>query len=51
MIGNHWSIPPGFDARCEICFELIKAEVCATDSDGQKWDVCKGRCAEQAGIK
>jgi hypothetical protein len=36
---------------CCICFWPLTPEECAVDSDGQKWDVCKGECAADAGIK
>lgn len=37
--------------RCCICFDLRTLDELAVDSEGTKWDVCKGECAEQAGIK
>jgi hypothetical protein len=36
---------------CEICFEQVTVETAAEDEDGQKWDIHKGECAKQAGIK
>jgi hypothetical protein len=47
MTTNH----PQFGLMCEICFHGLTPEECAVDTDGQKWDVCKGECARQAGIK
>jgi hypothetical protein len=35
---------------CCICFKPLTPDECAEDSDGQAWDVCKGRCAEEAGL-
>lgn len=35
---------------CCICFEVLEPEDCAVDTDGKKWDACKGSCALQAGI-
>ncbi len=42
---------PVFGTRCEICFERLELEDCAVDTEGQKWDVCAGECARQAGIE
>lgn len=36
---------------CCICFAPLNPELCAEDSTGQKWDACKGKCAEEAGIR
>ena len=36
---------------CCICFKPLEPDDCATDTDGQKWDVCKGDCAVQTGIQ
>lgn len=47
MTVNH----PQFGLMCEICFKGLTPEECVEDTDGQKWDICKGLCAEQAGIK
>lgn len=41
---------PTFGTMCEICFSGLTAEDCVEDTSGQKWDVCKGECAKQAGI-
>jgi len=41
---------PQYGTFCAICFGQLRSEDCATDSDGQKWDVCKGKCAVEAGI-
>lgn len=35
---------------CCICFTPLIPDECATDSSGDKWDVCKGTCATQAGV-
>jgi ribA/ribD-fused uncharacterized protein len=35
---------------CEICFKGLTPEECAEDTSGTKWDICKGRCAREAGI-
>ena len=45
----------GFNSRdfplmCCICFSGLTPEECAVDTDGQKWDVCKGQCAIDTGI-
>ncbi len=42
---------PVFGTRCEICFAPLTVETCVEDTDGQKWDICKGDCAVQAGIE
>ena len=42
---------PQWGTMCEICFEQLTVDTCAVDTDGQKWDVCKGECARQAGIR
>ncbi len=36
---------------CCICFAPLTPEQCASDGDGQKWDVCKGPCELKAGLK
>lgn len=41
----------GLCLYCCICFTLLKPEDCAMDISGQKWDMCKGDCAVQAGIQ
>ncbi len=46
----------GFTARdwplmCCICFEGLTSETCAVDSNGVKWDVCKGDCAASTGVE
>jgi hypothetical protein len=41
---------PTFGTMCAICFKGLTPEECATDADGQRWDVCEGECARQAGI-
>lgn len=46
MTINH----PQFGFMCEICYRGLTLDDCVTDTDGQKWDVCKGDCARQAGI-
>ena len=35
---------------CCICFKQLTPMTCAVDEDGQKWDVCQGPCAVEAGI-
>ncbi len=35
---------------CCICFKILSADECAVDSEGQKWDACKGQCAKEAGL-
>jgi hypothetical protein len=35
---------------CAICFEYRTKDQLAEDGDGGWWDVCKGRCAREAGI-
>lgn len=35
---------------CCICFTDLTPDECATDSEGQKWDACKGLCAIEAGV-
>ncbi len=35
---------------CEICYARLTADTCVVDTDGQKWDICPGQCARQAGI-
>jgi hypothetical protein len=42
---------PQFGTMCEICFHGLTPEQCAEDVNGQKWDICKGECARQAGIQ
>jgi hypothetical protein len=39
-----------FGTVCEVCFARLTPERCAADRDRQRWDVCSGVCAEQAGI-
>ena len=42
----------GFCLYCCICFKPLTPDECATDDEGQKWDVCReGLCAEEAGIR
>lgn len=47
MTVNH----PTWGTMCEICFKGLTEETCVVDTDGVKWDICKGICAVQAGIK
>lgn len=47
MTVNH----PTFGTMCEICFSGLTPEDCAEDANGQKWDICKGQCAKDAGIE
>lgn len=42
---------PQFGLMCEVCFHGLTPEQCAEDENGQRWDVCKGDCARQAGIR
>lgn len=42
---------PTFGMFCAICFASLTRETCVVDVDGQKWDVCPGECAHQAGIE
>jgi len=35
---------------CGICFRGLTPDTCYVDSDGQKWDICPGLCAQQAGL-
>lgn len=46
MAVNH----PTFGTICEICFHGLTMRRCAVDTDGQRWDICAGDCARQAGI-
>ncbi len=47
MTVNH----PQWGTMCEICFHQLTPETCVVDTDGQKWDICKGQCAKEAGIE
>jgi len=47
MTVNHLT----WGTMCEICFKGLTIEECVVDKDGQKWDICKGECAKQAGIE
>ncbi len=42
---------PTFGTFCCICFDRLTPQQCAVDTDGQKWDFCKGDCARQAGVQ
>lgn len=42
---------PTFGTFCCICFSGLTPEQCAEDTEGQKWDVCRGQCAREAGIQ
>lgn len=46
MAVNH----PNWGTFCCICFKQLTPETCAVDTDGVKWDVCPGECAQQAGV-
>jgi hypothetical protein len=35
---------------CCICFADLTPEQCASDEHGNKFDVCEGNCARQAGL-
>lgn len=39
-----------FGLLCCICFEFLTPDRCHVGLDGQKWDVCPGQCAIDAGI-
>lgn len=41
---------PQWGLMCCICFNGLTPETCVVDEDGQKWDICKGQCAIDAGI-
>ena len=47
MSVNH----PNWGLMCCICFSGLTKEKCVTDTEGVIWDVCKGQCALDAGIK
>lgn len=47
MTVNH----PTWGTMCEICFKRLTLEDCVIDTDGVRWDICKGECAILAGIK
>ena len=36
---------------CCICFKPLTLDECAIDANGQKWDVCQGDCAIEAGVR
>lgn len=36
--------------RCEICYGFRTVEAAFVDADGQRWTVCRGRCAAEAGM-
>jgi hypothetical protein len=42
---------PIFGTMCEICYHGLTVDDCAVDVNGDRWDVCAGECARQAGIK
>lgn len=42
---------PTFGTFCSICFSTLTPETCVIDTDGVRWDVCRGRCAQEAGIE
>lgn len=35
---------------CEICYEFRTVEAAFMDADGQRWAVCRGGCAAEAGM-
>jgi hypothetical protein len=41
---------PQFGTFCAICFHQLAYDQCAEDTNGQRWDICTGECAQQAGI-
>ena len=50
--GKRWSEHEGGRCLyCCICFKPLTPETCVEDSVGDKWDVCQGRCAIEAGIQ
>lgn len=49
--GKRWSDHDGGRCLyCSICFKPLAPDECAVDSAGQKWDLCKGQCAREAGV-
>ena len=36
---------------CCICFRPLTPEECLVDTKGNKWDICRGQCAVEAGIQ
>lgn len=49
--GKPWSEhKDGRCLYCCICFSPLEPDECAVDTDGVKWDVCKGECAREAGV-
>jgi hypothetical protein len=50
--GKHWSEHDGRRCLyCCICFKPLEPEDCVEDIAGEKWDVCQGQCAIEAGIE
>lgn len=47
MAVNH----PQWGTICAICFQSLTIDTCVEDEHGVRWDMCKGVCAIQAGIK
>ncbi len=41
---------PLFAGMCCICYESIREGDHIVDSEGAKWDVHRGKCADRAGI-
>lgn len=41
---------PLFADMCCICYESIREGDHIVDSEGAKWDVHRGKCADRAGI-
>jgi hypothetical protein len=49
--GKRWSEHEGGRCLyCCICFKELTPDECVVDISGQKWDVCRGACAIEAGI-
>jgi hypothetical protein len=49
--GKRWSDHEGGRCLyCCICFRSLTPDECAVDRDGQKWDLCEGACALEAGL-
>jgi hypothetical protein len=49
--GKRWSEHDGGRCLyCCICYRPLTHDECAVDGDGDRWDVCAGACAAEAGI-
>lgn len=50
--GKKWSEHEGGRCLyCCICYKPLTPDECVVNTAGEKWDVCKGRCAVEAGIE